>query len=142
VKGRRPPSGAALDAELARAAAFRTALRRFLHHTDAVAAQSGLTSQRYDLLLQIRAAGSVHVTELCQLLELKQTAVAELVKRAEEAGLIERRPSPADRRISLLRLTVEGERRLMQALDGLGEYRAALAEAFRELDARFRATTG
>jgi DNA-binding MarR family transcriptional regulator len=106
VRGRRA-TGAALEAELARAAAFRTALRRLLQRTDAVAAQAGLTSQRYDLLLQIRSAGGVRVTELCELLQLRQTAVTELVKRAKEAGLVARRPSPEDGRVSLLRLTAE-----------------------------------
>jgi DNA-binding MarR family transcriptional regulator len=139
---RRPPTGAALEAELAQAAAFRTALRRLLQRTEAVAAQSGLTSQRYDLLLQIRSAGSVRVTELCGLLQLRQTAVTELVKRAEEAGLIERRPSPQDGRVSLLRLTAEGERRLLRAFAALREDRAAVAEAFGELGARFHAATG
>jgi hypothetical protein len=38
-------------------------------------------------------------------------------------------------------LTAEGERRLMRAFDALREDRAALAEAFREVDARFRAAT-
>lgn len=140
MRGRRA-TGAALEAELARAAAFRTALRRLLQRTDAVAAQAGLTSQRYDLLLQIRSAGGVRVTELCELLRLRQTAVTELVKRAEEAGLIVRRASPEDGRVSLLRLTAEGERRLMRAFDALREDRAALAEAFREVDTRFKAAT-
>ena len=118
-------------------------MRRLLARTDAVATRAGLTSQRYDLLLQIRSAGvdGVRVTELCQRLQLRQTAVTELVKRAEEAGLVERRRSPTDGRVSQLRLTTEGERRLLQAFDALHEDRAALAEAFREVDARFRAAT-
>jgi DNA-binding MarR family transcriptional regulator len=93
-------------------------------------------------LLQIRSAGSLRVTELCRLLELRQTAVTELVKRAEEAGLIERRPSPEDGRVSLLRLTAEGERRLMRAFDALRDDRVAVAEAFGELGVRFRAAAG
>jgi DNA-binding MarR family transcriptional regulator len=136
---------AALDAEFLRAAAFRTALRRLLRRTDAVTAQAGLTPQRYDLLLMIRSAagesGGVRVTELCELLQLQQTAVTELVKRAEEAQLVERRPSPEDGRVWLLRLTAEGEERLIRAVNGLREDRAALAESFREVDARFRAAT-
>lgn len=142
VTGRRR-TGAALEVELERAAAFRTALRRLLARTDAVATQAGLTSQRYDLLLQIRSAGGggVRVTELGERLQLRQTAVTELVKRAEEVGLVERRRFPADGRVSLLRLTAEGESRLLRAFEALREDRAALAEAFREVDARFRAAT-
>ena len=75
------------ERELASAAAFRTELRRFLRRTDAVAAEAGLTAQRYDLLLMIQSAGGrdgVRVTELCELLEMQQPAVSELVKRAAE----------------------------------------------------------
>lgn len=121
------------------AAAFRTELRRFLQRTDRVAAQAGLTSQRYDLLLMIASAGEVRITELCDLLQLQQTAVTELVKRSEEAGLVRRRPSQSDGRVWLLRLTAEGERRLLRAFTALGEDRAALVASFRELDRRFRA---
>jgi DNA-binding MarR family transcriptional regulator len=131
----------AADAELARAAAFRTALRRFLARTDAVAAQAGLTSQRYDLLLMIAAAGELRVTELCEVMQMQQTAVTELVKRSEEAKLVKRRPSPDDGRVWLLRLTNEGERRLLRAFSALRDDREALAPAFRELDRSFRAAS-
>ena len=127
--------------ELRHAAAFRTELRRFLHRTDSVAAQAGLTSQRYDLLLMIASVGELRVTELCELLQLQQTAVTELVKRSEEAGLVRRRPSGEDGRVWLLRLTAEGEKRLLRAFAALGEDRAALAAAFREGDRLFRAAS-
>jgi DNA-binding MarR family transcriptional regulator len=131
----------AVDAELARAAAYRTAFRRFLQRTDAAATNAGLTSQRYDLLLQVASAGALRVTDLCQRLELRQTAVTELVKRAEEAGLLERAQSAEDARSWVLRLTPEGERKLMLAFDALRDDRTALAKAFREVDASFRVAT-
>lgn len=124
-----------------RAAAFRGELRRFLQRTDAVAKQAGLTSQRYDLLLTIAAAGRVRVTELCSLLHLKQTAVTELVKRTEEAGLIRRRQFADDGRVWLLELTAEGERRLLRAFVALREDRQAVAAAFRDVDRSFRAAS-
>ena len=79
--------------------------------------------------------------ELCALLHLQQTAVTELVKRTEEAGLIRRRPSPEDGRVWLLELTAEGERRLMRAFAALRDDRQALAAAFRDLDRSFRAAS-
>jgi DNA-binding MarR family transcriptional regulator len=135
--------GAALATELSRAAAFRTELRRFLSRTDAVAAAAGLTSQRYDLLLMIGSAGDegVRITELCVQLQMRQTAVTELVKRAEEAGLIRREPSATDRRVWLLRLTPEGEARLARAFAELQADRASLAKSFRAVDRRFRETS-
>ncbi|HEY3961090.1 MAG TPA: MarR family transcriptional regulator [Gaiellaceae bacterium] len=124
--------------ELEGAATFRTALRGFLRRTDEVTAVAGLTSQRYDLLLMLCAAENkgegVRVTDLCELLHLPQTAVTELVKRANEAGLVERRSSASDGRVWLLRATPEGTRRLYEALTGLRGDRASLVKALAKLE--------
>lgn len=129
-----------IDDELRRAAAFRSALRRFSARTEEVAAAAGLTPQRYDLLLAIRAApeATSTVTEVSQQLRLRQTAVTELVKRAEEAGLVLRAPSPRDGRVTLLRLSGEGEQRLMHAFEALRQDREQVRRALREVGARFR----
>ena len=127
--------------ELERTALFRSELRRFLHRTELLAAEAGLTPQRYDLLLQLKAAGSSTVTELAELLHLRQTAVTELVKRAQEAGLVRRRRSSDDGRVFVLELTQLGEKRLLQVYDALRRERSALLSAFEELDASFRAST-
>ena len=129
------------EVELQRAAAFRSALRRFLARTDEVASAAGLTSQRYDLLLAIKSGPgeTSTMTELSRLLSLRQTAMTELVKRAEEAGLVERSTSLADGRVSVLALTDEGERRLMHAFVGLREERGQLAEAMSAVGSSFRA---
>src|SRR5205814_10122439 len=101
------------------AADFRAALRRFLRRSERVARRSGLTPQRYLLLLMIKGApdGSEQstVTELAGRLQLAQSSVTELVSRAEETGLLEREQSQADARAAHLRLTPERERRLMQS---------------------------
>ncbi len=134
------------DVELESVAAFRTQLRRFLRRTDVVTSQAGLTTQRYDLLLMLKSADregrGVRLTDLCELLQLQQTAVTELVKRSEQAGLIDRRPSAEDGRSTLLRLTAEGERRLRQVVDVLREERQTLSAAFADLDELFQATSG
>jgi DNA-binding MarR family transcriptional regulator len=127
--------------DLERVAAFRAELRRFLLRTNAVAAQAGLSSQRYDLMLMIRSAGELRVTELCDLLQLQQTAVTQLVKRTEEAGLIVRRPSPEDGRVWLLRLTEVGEERLQAVLSALREEGGELTKALKRVDRSLRAAT-
>jgi DNA-binding MarR family transcriptional regulator len=129
--------------EILAAAAYRTALRKFLARTEAVAASAGLSSQRYNLLLLVKAGEisgeAVTVGRLTDLLELRQTAVSELVRRAEEAGLVRRERSTADARASLLALTDEGDRRLMAAFRALRSDRAELARSFRVLGREFRA---
>jgi len=124
-------------------AEFRTELRRFMRRTKVVTAQMDLTPERYDLLLMIKASPGERstVTELCERLELRQTAVTELVKRAEDAGLVAREQSPRDARVSLLTLTPQGEQRLMEAWEALRDDRRALGNAFEEVRRRFRAWT-
>jgi DNA-binding MarR family transcriptional regulator len=116
---------------------FREALRRFLRQSERVARQSGLTPQRYLLLLMIKGArdGSAQstVTELAARLQLAQSTVTELVSRAEEAGLVVREQSQADARVAHLRLTAEGDRRLSLAFTGLTTERTQLREALAHL---------
>ena len=104
---------------------FRAALRDFQHETERVARKSGLTPQRYLLLLMVKGAADGS----------GQTTVTELVKRAETAGLVEREQSEADARVAHIRLTAEGERRFALVFNGLESERAMLRDAFAELDA-------
>jgi DNA-binding MarR family transcriptional regulator len=131
--------GEPLSAEVAmRAAEFRAALRRFLRRSERIARSSGLTPQRYLLLLMIKGApdGSEQstVTELAERLQLAQSTVTELVRRAEEVGLVERETSALDGRVAHLRVTEEGERRLTKAIARLTGERDALRATFAQLD--------
>jgi len=117
---------------------FRAALRRFMRQSERIARQCGLTPQRYILLLMIKGSpGSREqstVTELAERLQLAQSTVTELVRRAEEAGLVAREQSQQDARVAHLRLTAEGERRLMRSFTELAKERDQLAAAFASLD--------
>jgi DNA-binding MarR family transcriptional regulator len=131
------PSGPEVTDVIA-VAEFRAALRQFLRRSERVARQSGLTPQRHLLLLMIKGAPNGDeqstVTQLSQRLQLAQSTVTELVRRAEEAGLIERTQSQRDARVAHLRLTAEGERRLMLSFTELEIERAQLRDAFAHLD--------
>jgi DNA-binding MarR family transcriptional regulator len=111
-------------------AAFRSALRKFLRRSELVADGCGLTPQRYLLLLMIKGApdrsGRSTVTELADRLQVAQSTVTELVARSVEAGLISREGSTSDARVTYLRLTPEGERRLACSFTGLAAERSAL----------------
>ena len=131
--------GERLNAEAAIGGAeFRAALRRFLRRSERIARSSGLTPQRYLLLLMIKGApdGSEQstVTELADRLQLAQSTVTELVRRAESAGLIDREQSQRDARVAHLRLSPEGDRRLILSFTELETERAQLREAFANLD--------
>ena len=116
---------------------FRAALRSFLRRSERVARSCGLTPQRHLLLMMIKGAPNGDeqstVTELSERLQLAQSTVTELVHRAEEAGLIEREQSQRDARVAYLRLTAEGERRLMQSFTGLADERENLLDAIAHL---------
>ena len=130
--------GAIETGEIVAVAEFRAALRAFLRRSERISRRSGLTPQRYLLLLMIQGApdGSERstVTELSARLQLAQSTVTELVRRAEDAGLVAREQSQADARVAHLRLTPEGERRLQASFTGLAAERAQLREAFAQLD--------
>jgi DNA-binding MarR family transcriptional regulator len=76
------------------------------------------------------------VTELAERLQLAQSTVTELVRRAESVGLIRREPSPKDGRVAYLSLTPEGERRLAGAVSDLGLERKRLTEVIAAADGK------
>jgi DNA-binding MarR family transcriptional regulator len=134
------PTETKLDtAEAVRIAAFRAVIRSFLRTSEHLAREQGLTPRRHLLLLMIKGApdgsGRSTVTELSDRLQLAQSTVTELVRRAEEAGLIERERSSADGRVAFLSLTDEGERRLERTHTNLADERDRLRRAFEHLDA-------
>jgi DNA-binding MarR family transcriptional regulator len=124
-----------LDAIVA-AASFRSALRGFLRRTEQCARENGLTPRQYLLLLLVMGApdGSATATigDLVDRLALTQSTVTELVQRAEESGLLERKTSADDGRIIVLRVTDEGRRRLLATYAALGPEREHLSELLRD----------
>jgi DNA-binding MarR family transcriptional regulator len=99
--------------DYARLAAFRLALRAFLHFSDEAAAEVGLTGQHYQALLVLRARPAEDaptIADLAQQLFLKHNSTVALVDRLEAEGLVARAPSSTDRRKVELRITAHGTR--------------------------------
>src|SRR5256885_14311024 len=119
-------------------AEFRAGLRQFLRRSERIAREAGLTPQRYLLLLMIKGApdgsGQSTVTELSERLQLAQSTVTELVRRAEETGLVAREQSASDGRVAHLRLTPEGDRRLMKAFTSNEQERQELRAAIAHIE--------
>jgi len=112
----------------AKAAEFRAALRRFLRTSETAARAAGITPSQHLLLLQIAGCddGATTVSSLVVRLALTQSAVTELVQRAEQAGLVERTPSAEDGRVTYLSLTQAGEAKLAEVHETLGPERSQL----------------
>lgn len=146
--GRRCVTKRSLEAErfslerIRQIAEFRTALRAFQHRSERAARSCGLTPQRYLLLLLIKGAPDDSETltmgELADRLKLSANSVTELANRAEDAGLVEREYSETDGRLTYLRVSAEGERRLQKALALSDGDRDELARAFDVLRAPLR----
>lgn len=94
------PSGALLAAQ--------TALGRAIE-LGAVAA-SGHDATTLDLLVRLRLAGDagLRAADLCGQLMLSPSHVSRRIDRAEEQGLVDRSPDPADRRAHRVTLTTLG----------------------------------
>jgi DNA-binding MarR family transcriptional regulator len=120
----------------ATAAAFRAALRQFLRKSENAARAAGITPRQHLLLLQIAGceSGTATVSGLVDKLALTQSAVTELVQRAEQAGLVRRAVSASDGRVAVLSLTAVGEAKLAQVHDALGPERAELRRVVDALD--------
>lgn len=119
------------------AAEFRAELRRFLRRSEDCARQLGITPRQHLLLLQIGGApdGKTTVSSLVDTLALTQSAVTELVQRAEAAGLVERAQSPRDGRVVDLSLTPLGQEKLDAVHAALGPERVQLRRVIDALDA-------
>lgn len=118
------------------AAKFRAELRAFLRRSEQAARKAGLTPSQHLLLLQIAGSddGESTISGLVEKLALTQSAVTELVQRAEAGGLVRRKGSPADGRVVYLSLTPEGEERLAHVHGSLGPERAQLRRIVDALD--------
>jgi DNA-binding MarR family transcriptional regulator len=112
------------------AAGLRAALRLFLRHSETITRRYGLSPRQYELLLMIKASPGEQstVSELVELLQLTQSTVTELVQRAEDGGLLQRRQSASDGRVVHLSLSPDGDDRLRRAIGDLGPERHRLLE--------------
>lgn len=109
---RRAPGGrgAPLDADYARLARFRYALRRFLHFSEAQARAAGISPNQYQLMLFVRAFdGPPMIADLAERLQIEHQSAVGLVDRSVEAGLVARQRDGADARRVRVALTRRGE---------------------------------
>ncbi|PWV82011.1 DNA-binding transcriptional regulator, MarR family [Prauserella marina] len=83
------------------------------------------------LLSEIERRGESRLSELAKHRMVDISVISRQVSQLAEAGLIERRPAPEDGRASLVKVSEEGERRLVRWKRLHAEF---LSEAFGEWD--------
>jgi DNA-binding MarR family transcriptional regulator len=96
-------------------AAFRYALRRFIHFSETAAETAGITPQQHQALLAIKGfpgRDRVTVGELAERLQLRHHSTVGLIDRLVVEKLVARAPSQEDRRQVLIQLTNRGKKTL------------------------------
>ena len=96
-------------------AAFRYALRKFIHFSETAAQAAGITPQQHQALLAIKGfpgRDRVTVGELAERLQLRHHSAVGLIDRLVLDKLVARAPSVADRRQVFIQLTSRGEKTL------------------------------
>lgn len=96
-------------------AAFRYALRKFIHFSETAAQAARITPQQHQALLAIRGfpgRDQVTVSELAERLQLRHHSAVGLVDRLVAEKLVSRVPSNEDRRQVFIQLTSRGKRTL------------------------------
>ena len=94
-------------------AAFRYALRRFLHFSEEAATRAGLTPQQHQALLAIKGfpgREQVTVGELAEKLQIRHHSAVGLVNRLAREELVQREAAPGDLRKVNVSLTDSGMR--------------------------------
>jgi DNA-binding MarR family transcriptional regulator len=93
----------------------------------------GVTLPRFDLMAQLdRTPKGMTLGELSQRMMVSNGNVTGLADRLVEQGLIDRRPSPKDRRAQIVSLTAQGRRAFRAMARANGEW---VGEIFADLSA-------
>ena len=107
-------------------AEFRFQLRTFLHFSERAAREHGIEPQQHQLLLACRGlpeGSRPTIGTLAQRLCIEHHSAVALVDKLEASELVQRVPSPLDRREVLVQITKRGE----SLLAGLSQLHSAQA---------------
>ena len=93
-----------------------------------------LTSVQFAALVAIKANPDVDATRLSALIAFDRSTIGGVLERLEAKGWVLRSSSPADKRVKLLRLTLEGERLLRQVEPAVRRVQQRLLEPLSPAD--------
>jgi DNA-binding MarR family transcriptional regulator len=102
-------------------------------------APHGLQPGWFDLLAALRRAGrpyELNPTDLMGATMLTSGGITKRLDRLAEAGLVERRPDPADRRGTLVRLTARGRKVIDRAIEAHAANETRLLESLKAAERR------
>lgn len=124
------------DFERAFGFVLHEAARLLSKRFDQKARAIGLTRAQCSVLFRLSMQEGLNQARLAELMEMEPISLARLVDRMEQAGWIERRADPADRRARRLYLTAKAkpvyERMIAVGLETRGEALAGISQSDRD----------
>lgn len=124
------------DFERAFGFVLHEAARLLSKRFDQKARAIGLTRAQCSVLFRLSMQEGVNQARLAELMEMEPISLARLVDRMEQAGWVERRPDPADRRARRLYMTAKAkpvyERMIAVGLETRGEALAGISQSDRD----------
>jgi DNA-binding MarR family transcriptional regulator len=91
----------------------------------------GVTRAQWKVLFRLERQAGLRQIELADMLDIEPITLSRIVDRLEEAGLVERKADPADRRAWRLHVTARAQP-LIQKLRGVAD--EMISEAFAGID--------
>lgn len=124
------------DFERAFGFVLHEAARLLSKRFDQKARAIGLTRAQCSVLFRLSMQEGMNQARLAELMEMEPISLARLVDRMEQAGWIERRTDPADRRARRLYMTAKAkpvyERMIAVGLETRGEALAGISQTDRD----------
>ncbi|MGH7000574.1 MAG: MarR family winged helix-turn-helix transcriptional regulator [Stellaceae bacterium] len=124
------------DFERAFGFVLHEAARLLSKRFDQKARAIGLTRAQCSVLFRLSMHEGMNQARLAELMEMEPISLARLVDRMEQAGWIERRADPADRRARCLYMTAKAkpvyERMIAVGLETRGEALAGISQSDRD----------
>ncbi|SEF69093.1 DNA-binding transcriptional regulator, MarR family [Thalassococcus halodurans] len=103
----------------------------------------GISIPEWRVLVHLAHSGNTSVRDIEARVAMEKYEVSRAAKRLREAGLIERKENPEDRRLIILSLTVEGQKMMAELLPMAKAHQAELekrlGDAFKQLEAGLEA---
>jgi len=95
-----------------------------------VARQHGFSVSEWRVMASLAGGVPVSIGQLAQVTVTKQPTVTRLLDRMEERGHVERLPHESDRRITLVRITREGTKKVEHLMELAREHELRVLEPF------------
>jgi DNA-binding MarR family transcriptional regulator len=102
--------------------------QRVIRLAEAKMAALGIQTKHVGVLATIVERGPLSQKAIGEALLIDRTTMVQLADKLESLGLVERRPDPVDRRVSLLHLTADGETAYRRARSLVREAEAHLLD--------------